>query len=156
MVAYKFSKKNHFFTCLKTYNVSRHDHPNFDEIVRLHTIMFDKYVRFNNYFRKILWHLIGTKFKFSSVYHKSLGDLSRCLRNRISESASSFDKHIRILHKEISDKINLSNQRYKWLADSRQQAKNFAKDDHIMIRVRSEQFLSKNCSEVSCPGNRPI
>ena len=56
------------------------------------------------------------------------------------ESASSFVKHIRSLHKEISDKINLSNQRYKWLADSRQQVKNFAKDDHIMIRVRSEQF----------------
>ena len=41
------------------------------------------------------------------------------VHTRVSESASSFAQHIKDLHKEISEKINLSNESYKRLANSR-------------------------------------
>ena len=52
-------------------------------------------------------------------YPKKPVDLIPLLMHaRVSESASSFIEHIMSLHKEISDKINLSNEMYKYLADS--------------------------------------
>ena len=56
------------------------------------------------------------------------------------ESTSFFAKHFRNLHKEISDKFNISNQIYEQLADSHKQVKNFAECDFDMIRIRPEQF----------------
>ena len=45
----------------------------FDEIVKLYglleTIVFDRDVRFMSYFWKTLWHLVGTKLKFSTAFH---------------------------------------------------------------------------------------
>ena len=59
-------------TCPETFNAIKADFSDFDEIIRLYLIMFDKCIQFNKYFRKILWHLLGTKLKYSSAYHKSL------------------------------------------------------------------------------------
>ena len=49
----------------------------------------------------------------------------------MSEFESFFAKHFRNLHKEISDKFNISNQIYEQLADSHKQVKNFAEGDFI-------------------------
>ena len=51
---------------------NRIEYPYFVEIIRLYLTILDKYVIFNSYFRKILWHLLGTKLKYSSAYDKSL------------------------------------------------------------------------------------
>ena len=54
-------------------------------------------------------------FKVIHGYHpRKLVDLILLpVHTRVSDSTSSFAEHVRSLHKEISDKINLSNQRYK-------------------------------------------
>lgn len=45
----------------------------FNEIVRLHgvpkSIVSDTDVKFMSYFSKMLWHIIGTKLKYSSTFH---------------------------------------------------------------------------------------
>ena len=66
----------------------------FNEIVKLYglpkTIVFDSDVHFMSYFWKTLWHLVGTKLKFSTAFHpqtdgqievvnSSLGNLLWCL-----------------------------------------------------------------------------
>ena len=68
-----FSKMAHFLPCSKTSNVSKIAKLYFDEIVKLYglpkTIVSDRDVRFMNYFWKTLWHLVGTKLKFSTAFH---------------------------------------------------------------------------------------
>ena len=63
----------HFIPCSKTSNVPKIAKLYFDEIVKLYglpkTIVSDKDVRFMSYFWKILWHLVGTKLKFSTAFH---------------------------------------------------------------------------------------
>jgi len=89
-----FSKMAHFIPCTKTTDASKVAKLYFDEIIKLYglpqTIVLDKDVRFTSYFWKILWHMVGTKLKFSTAYHpqtdgqtevvnRSLGNLLRCL-----------------------------------------------------------------------------
>ena len=94
VVVNHFSQMTHFIPCTKTIDASRVAKLYFDEIVKLyglpHTIVLDRDVRFTSYFWKILWHMVGTKLKFSTAYHpqtdgqtevvnKILGNLLRCL-----------------------------------------------------------------------------
>ena len=94
VVVDRFSKMAHFLPCCQTSDASKVARIYFDEIVRLHglpkTIVSDRDVRFMSYFWKTLWHLLGTKLKFSSAYHpqtdgqtevvnRSLKNLLHCL-----------------------------------------------------------------------------
>ena len=89
-----FSKMAHFLPCSKTSDASKIAKLYFDEIVKLYglpkTIMSDRDFRFMSYFWKTLWHLVGTKLKFSTAFHPqtdgqtemvnhSLGNLLQCL-----------------------------------------------------------------------------
>jgi hypothetical protein len=68
-----FSKMTHFIPCTKTIDASRVAKLYFDEIIKLYgfpqTIVSDRDVRFTSYFWKTLWHMVGTKLKFSTAYH---------------------------------------------------------------------------------------
>ena len=90
VVVDRFSKMSHFLPCSKTSDTSKIAKLYFDEIVKLYglpkTIVFNRDVRFMSYFWKTLWHLVGTKLKFSIAFHpqtevinRSLGNLLRCL-----------------------------------------------------------------------------
>ena len=68
-----FSKMAHFLPCSKTFDASKIAKLYFYEVVKLYglpkTVVFDKDVRFMSYSRKTLWHLVGTKLKFSTAFH---------------------------------------------------------------------------------------
>ena len=103
VVVDRFSKMAHFLPCSKTFDASNIAKLYFDEIVKLYgfpkTIVSDRDVRFMSYFWKTLWHLMGTKLKFSTAFHPqtngqtkvvnhSLGNLLRCL---VSEANRNWD-----------------------------------------------------------------
>ena len=73
VVVDRFSKMAHFLPCSKTSDASKIAKLYFDEIVKLYglskTIVSNRDVRFMRYFWKTLWHLVGTKLKFSSAFH---------------------------------------------------------------------------------------
>ena len=90
----RFSKMAHFLPCSKTSDASKIAKLYFDEIVKLYglpkTIVFDRDVCSMSYFWKTLWHLVGTKLKFSTAFYPqtdgqtevvnhSLGNLLQCL-----------------------------------------------------------------------------
>ena len=94
VVVDRFSKIAHFLPCSKTFDASKIAKLYFDEVVKLYglpkTIVSDKDVCFMSYSWKTLWHLVGTKLKFSTAFHpqtngqtevvnRSLGNLLRCL-----------------------------------------------------------------------------
>ena len=90
VVVDRFSKMAHFLPCSKTSTASNIAKLYFDEIVKFYglpkTIVSDRDVRFMSYFWKTLWHLVGTKLKFSMAFYPqtevvnhSLGNLLWCL-----------------------------------------------------------------------------
>jgi transposase InsO family protein len=89
-----FSKMAHFLICSKTSDAPRIAGLYFSEIVKLYglpkTIVSYRDVRFTSHFLRTLWHMVGTKLKFSTTYHpqtngqtevvnRCLGNLLRCL-----------------------------------------------------------------------------
>uniref|UniRef100_A0A2N9IHN7 Integrase catalytic domain-containing protein n=1 Tax=Fagus sylvatica TaxID=28930 RepID=A0A2N9IHN7_FAGSY len=118
VVVDRFSKMAHFIPCSKTLDASKIAKLYFDEIVKLYglpkTIVSDRNVRFISYFWKILWHLVGTKLKFSAVYHpqtdgqtkvvnRSLGNLLRCL---VGDHARTWDSILPIAQFAYNNSIN--------------------------------------------------
>ena len=92
----------------------------FDEIVKLYgfpkTIVFDRDVCFMSYFWKTLWHLVGTKLKFSMAFHPqtdgqtevvnhSLGNVLRCL---MSEANRNWDSILPLAQLAYNSSINRS------------------------------------------------
>ena len=73
VVVDRFSKMAHFLPCSKSSDASKIAKLYFDEIVKLYglpkTIVSDRDVHFMSYFWKTLWHLVGTKLKFSMAFH---------------------------------------------------------------------------------------
>ena len=73
VVVDRFSKMAHFLPCSKISNTSKIAKLYFDEIVKLYglpkTIVSNRNICFMSYFWKTLWHLVGTKLKFSIVFH---------------------------------------------------------------------------------------
>ena len=55
---------------------------------------------------------------------------------KVSESAEHFAQHVKNLHKEITQKIKMSNDAYKKQADSRKYFKEFSVGDFVMIKLR--------------------
>ena len=115
-----FSKMAHFLPCSKISDASKIAKLYFDEIVKLYslpkTIVFDKDVRFMSYFWKTLWHLVGTKLKFSMKFHpqtdgqsevvnRSLGNLLQCL---VGEANWNWDSILPIAQLAYDSSINRS------------------------------------------------
>ena len=105
LVVDHFSKMAHFLPCSKTSDTSKIAKLYFDEIVKLYglpkTILSNRDVRFISYFWKTLWHLVGTKLKFSMAFHpqtdgqtevvnRSLGNLLRCLVGEVNRNWDSI------------------------------------------------------------------
>ena len=221
VVVDRFSKMAHFIPCSQTSDASKVAKLFLDQVVKLHglpkTIVSDRDVHFTSYFWKTLWHLLGTRLKFSTAYHpqtdgqtevinRSLGNLLRCLvgencgnwdlvlpraefaynssvnrstgmspfeivhgykpmkpldlvplptHTRVSESADSFAQHVKNLHKDISNKINLSNETYKKLANSHKRAKNFCEGDYVMVRLNPERFPPGTIKKLHARGAGP-
>uniref|UniRef100_A0A2N9GJN6 Integrase catalytic domain-containing protein n=1 Tax=Fagus sylvatica TaxID=28930 RepID=A0A2N9GJN6_FAGSY len=118
VVVDRFSKMAHFIPCSKTSDASKIAQLYFDEIVKLYglpkTIVSDRDVKFMSYFWKTLWHLVGTKLKFSAAYHpqtdgqtevvnQSLGNLLRCL---MGDHARTWDSILPIAQFAYNNSVN--------------------------------------------------
>ena len=66
----------HFLPYSKTSDASKIGKLYFDKIFKLYgppkTIVSDRDVRFMSYFWKTLWHLVGTRLKFSTAFHPQI------------------------------------------------------------------------------------
>ena len=222
VVVDRFSKMAHFIPCSQTLDASKVAKLFLDQVVRLHglpkTIVSDRDVKFTSYFWKTLWHMFGSKLKFSTAYHpqtngqtevvnRSLGNLLRCLvgdnlgnwdlllpraefaynssvnrsigkspfevvhgyrprkpldlaplptHARVSESAESYAQHIRELHKEISQKIQMSNELYQHMTNSHKRLKEFNEGDSVMIKFKPERFPPGTMKKLHARGAGPF
>ncbi|KAL7148069.1 hypothetical protein ABFS83_06G152600 [Erythranthe nasuta] len=110
----------HFIPCSKTFDASKVAKVFMAEVVRLHglpkTIVSDRDVRFMSYFWKTLWHMMGTKLKFSTAYHpqtdgqtdvvnRSLDNLLRCL---VGEHMRSWHSILPIAEFAYKNSVNRS------------------------------------------------
>ena len=106
----------HFLPCFKTSNTSKIAKLYFDEIDKLYglpkTIVSNRDVCFMSYFWKTLWHLVGTKLKFSMAFHPqtkvvnhSLGNLLQCL---VGEANRNWDSILPIAQLAYNSSINRS------------------------------------------------
>ena len=108
IVVDRFSKMTHFLPYSRTSDASRVAKIFFDGVVKLHglpkIIVSDRDVKFTSYFWKTLWHMLGTKLKFSTAFHpqtdsqieivnRSLGNL---LRTLVGEHIGSWDLKLSI------------------------------------------------------------
>ena len=108
----------HFIPCSKTSDASKIAKLYFNEIFKLYglpkTIVSNRDVRFMSYFWKTLWHLVGTKLKFSVAYHpqtdgqtevvnQSLGNLLRYL---VGEHARNWDSILPIAQFAYNNSVN--------------------------------------------------
>ena len=75
---------------------------------------------------------------------------------RTSESAESYAQHVKELHKEISKKINMSNETYKHLADSHKRFKEFYEGDYVMVRLKPERFPPGTIRKLHARGAGPF
>ena len=222
VVVDRFSKMAHFIPCSQTLDASKVAKLFLDHIVKLHglprTIVSDRDVKFTSYFWKTLWHMLGTKLKFSTAYHpqtdgqtevvnRSLGNLLRCLvgenlgnwdlllpraefaynssvnrsigkspfevvhgykpkrpldlvplpaHARVSESAESYAQHLKDLYKEISQKIQTSNEFYKHTANLHKRLKEFNEGDLVMIKLKPERFPPGTMKKLHARGAGPF
>ena len=93
---------------------------------------------------------------YSHYPRKSVDLIPITLHTRMSKTTESFTQHVRSMHKEITKKINVSNQIYKQLTDSHQRAHDFADGDYVMIQVRPEQFSLKTIKKLHTHGVGPF
>ena len=115
---YCFSKMAHFLSCSKTSDASQIATIYFDEVVRLHglpkIIVFDRDIKFTNYFWKILWHEMGTRLQLSTVFYsqtdgqtklvnRSSGNLLRCL---VGENLRTWDLVLPIAEFAYNSSVN--------------------------------------------------
>ena len=120
VVVDRFSKMAHFLPCSKTFDASKITKLCFDEIIKLYglpkTIVSDRDVRFMSYFWMTLWHLVGTRLKFSTAFHpqidaqtevvnRSLGNLLRCL---VDEANRNWDSILPMAQLAYNNSINRS------------------------------------------------
>ena len=93
---------------------------------------------------------------YSHYPRKSVDLIPITLHTRMSKTTESFTQHVRSMHKEITKKINVSNQIYKQLTDSHQRAHDFADGDYVMIQVRPEQVSLETIKKLHTHGVGPF
>jgi len=88
LVVDRFSKMAHFLPCSKMSDASQIVTIYFDEVVRLHglpkTIVSDRDVKFTSYFWKTLWHKMGNKLHFSTVFHSQTDGQTEVVNRSLS------------------------------------------------------------------------
>ena len=75
---------------------------------------------------------------------------------RVSESAESYAQHIRELHKEISQKIQASNELYQHMTNSHKRLKEFNEGDSIMIKFKPKRFSPGTMKKLHARGAGPF
>ena len=75
---------------------------------------------------------------------------------RVSKFVESYAQHIKELHKEISKKIQMSNEVYKHMTNLHKQIKEFNEWDSVMIKLRPERFPPGTMKKLHARGVGPF